>query len=496
MTRATSLVLVFCGAAWAQSPVATVQISRVPQQGSVNKDYVGLSIQQSVALSYFGTTNYANNVLIQLLKNIGTGTLRIGGAAADYSCWNGEPAPNPSLCQYYLSSSDFDSWANASAKSGWPLILGVNLVQNAWPGAPQYIEDEITMGIQPALQNHHNAVLTAIEPGNELNLYKLNPSYRPPTYSVPDQANDLLSYINVFRANSATKTITVAAPAYFMTSPTTVTQSLDPLVADVNTCSTCSTTNLGLVTLHEYPLSIANGNTITIGQLLSPTLDSGTEQIFNKAVTDMRNLYGLRMQIDETNSAQPDPGQPGVCDVQASALWALDYMLDMARLGTLRINLHIHDGSYYVPIAVTASGNGVYSNEVRPEYYAMYAIGPSKGLNFLPTTITSTANIRAYALSSCSTCATTVYIINKDLSASGQVTIKLSTPAHSATYLELSAPSLSSYASDVTYGGVQFDNTTGLLTGTPRTTTVQPNADGSYTVILDFASAGILTIQP
>jgi hypothetical protein len=185
-----------------------------------------------------------------------------------------------------------------------------------------------------------------------------------------------------------------------------------------------------------------------------------------------------------------------VSDVQASALWALDYSLAMARFGVRRMNYNIHQPSYYDPVVITTSAPGVFSDQVQPEYYALYAFSAAKGQQFLPATIQSSANIRAYALSQCSTCAITVYLINKDLSASGSVQISLSAPAASATYFELSAPSLSSPAQDVLYGGVQFNNSTGALAGPVQTTPIQPGATGVYTVVLDNAAAGILTIQP
>jgi hypothetical protein len=220
------------------------------------------------------------------------------------------------------------------------------------------------------------------------------------------------------------------------------------------------------------------------------------EGIFHKAVVDMHNLYGLNVQLGEVNSTIPDPGQTGVSDVQASALWALDFSLDMARIGIRRINFHLHDGSVYNPLLISSPSPGVFVNQIQPEYYGLYAFKAAKAKQFLPVTLTTSANIRAYALSQCATCAITVYIINKDMSATGTVQISLSTPGTSATYIELAAPSLSAYAQDVRYGGVQFDNATGLLSGPFQALSVQADNTGVYSVTLSNAAAGILTIQP
>lgn len=489
------LLLLLAAGGLAAQPLASVRITRTPQGPVVPRDFMGLSLQQSFARNWLGSPSAPNTVLFTLLKNLGAGSLRIGGAAADYSCWNGAPAPLPSICQYTLTADDFHSWAFASAQTAWPMIVGLNLAQNRSPGAPPYILEEIRNGLLPALASYPPASLLALELGNEINLYHLIPVYRPFSYGIAGQTGDLLSYITVLKGDPATRDIPLAAPAYYNPSPGSITSQLDPLVGGVLTCDTCSTSGLGLVTLHEYPLSALKGN-VTVAYLMSPALIGSVQQLFQKAVLDMYGMYGLNVQIGETNSAVPDPGQTGVSDVQASALWALDYALAMARIGVRRMNFHMHDGSYYDPIVITSSAQGVFSNQVQPEYYAMYAFNAAKNRRFLPVTVTSSANIRAYALSQCSTCAITVYLINKDLTASGTVPISLSSPAASATWLELSAPSLFSYAQDVRYGGVQFDNATGLLAGPAQTVPIQPDSSGNYIVTLDNAAAGMLTIQP
>ena len=476
--------------------VATVQITRTPQGNVVPNDFIGISIENNIGQTYFGSPAAPDTVFLQLLKNLGSGTLRIGGNSEDSSCWAGETAPDPAICQYSLTAADFNSWAMASSQTGWPMLIGVSLAQNESPGAPQYTVNEITQGLLPVMQQHPKATLLGIETGNEINLYKTNPAYRPSTYSLSNQISDLFSYVSVLKSNASTKSIPIAVPAYYDPSVSAITQDVDVIVQNLTKCAKCSPTNVGLVTLHEYPLTLFGGQTPTIPQLLSNTIDVNTEQIYTKAVNDMQSKFGLPAEIGESGSVSVDPGTHGVSDVQAAVLWELDFALDMARIGIRRSNFHIHDGSYYIPIQVNSSGVGSYQVNVLPTYYSLYGFGAAKGQQFLPVTITTSANIRAYALSTCSTCATTVFLINKDLNASGSVQIGLSAAAHSATYFEIAAPSLSSPVQNITYGGVQFSNSTGKLTGPIQTQTIQPDGNGNYTVTLDNAAAGILTIQP
>ena len=376
------------------------------------------------------------------------------------------------------------------------MLVGVSLAQAESPGAAQYIVNEITEGLLPVLKQHPKATLLGIETGNEINLYKTNPAYRPSTYSLTNQISDLASYVTALKTNPATSSIPIALPAYYDPTVTQITQDVDVIVQNLTQCPKCSPKSVRLVTLHEYPLTLTGGRVPTIAQLLSNTIDQNTEAVFSQAVGDMQSQFGLSVQLGESGSVSVDPGQPGVSNVQAAVLWELDFALDMARLGVRRSNFHIHDGSYYIPIQVNSSGVGSYQVQVMPTYYSLYGFGAAKGQQFLPVTTTTSSNIRVYALSSCSTCATTVYVINKDMTASGAVQISLSTPAHAASYFEIAAPSLSSLVQDITYGGVQFSNSTGQLTGPVQSQSIQPDANGNYNITLDNAAAGILTIQP
>jgi hypothetical protein len=471
--------------------LATIEITRSPQGAAVPSDFVGFSIELDVAQNiYFGPPGIPNTVFLNLIANLGSGTLRMGGDTEDTSCWTGVPPPNPAICQYTLETADFESWANTSSATHWPLLVGLNLAENNTAGAPQWTWDEVTEAILPAMKAAPGSSLLGMEIGNELNLYYTNPIFRPPTYNVTGQITDLLDYLSILKGSKATQSITFAAPAYYNPNPTIIADQVQPLV---NYIQGKNPANLGLVTLHWYPLNVSQGPSPTAANLLAPQVVTASENAFNAALAAMAP-YGLAVQIGETNSVSGE-GQPGLSDTQAAALWALDYMLDMARIGISRLNVHIHDGSSYDPVLSTSPSPGVYVNQVEPIYYAMYAFGAAKRLSFLPLTTTTSANVRAYALSTCPTCAITVFVINKDLTASGTVQIALSAPAAGASLLQLAAPALSSPAASVTYGGQQFSNSTGLLTGTLQSTPVFPQSNGTYTFTLNNATAAVLIIQ-
>ena len=203
----------------------------------------------------------------------------------------------------------------------------------------------------------------------------------------------------------------------------------------------------------------------------------------------------MDLQLDETNSTAC-AGKRGVDDAFASALWGLDWLFTSVDLGFCRINLHMDNAAYSaVFVTSTRTSTGVhYANRISPLYYAMYMFTHAINHRILPTTIATSANIKAYAVRSSNVGPVKLFVINKDLSAFGTVFITTSKPMHQASLLILQAPALGA-TSGVTYGGQSFDNYTGLI-GTVQTTSFSPDSNGKYSFDLPSAAAVLLTINP
>jgi len=90
MLKTVSLLLLVSAALMAQN-LASVAITRTPGGKAVPKDFVGLSVEEDIGLKYFGPSNNPNKVFFTLMRNIGPGTLRMGGNSEDYVCWTGAP---------------------------------------------------------------------------------------------------------------------------------------------------------------------------------------------------------------------------------------------------------------------------------------------------------------------------------------------------------------------------------------------------------------------
>jgi hypothetical protein len=73
----------------------------------------------------------------------------------------------------------------------------------------------------------------------------------------------------------------------------------------------------------------------------------------------------LPFRIAETNSVFNE-GQPGLSDTIGSALWGIEFMLQVAEAGGQGVNFHTGDAKAYTPI-----GPGPNGHVARPLYYAM-----------------------------------------------------------------------------------------------------------------------------
>jgi hypothetical protein len=358
----------------------------------------------------------------------------------------------------------------------------LNLKQNA----SEWALEEVVQGIR---RNIEPGQISELEIGNEPDLFSRGPS-RPRDYSPADQVKEFLAYVHAFAQNPVAKQYAVAGPATCCgwRNP----KDLDTFMDGVKP------SGLALVTVHEYPTTTCGGRTVTVDELLAPHLMArfhGQAQPLI-AAAHQRNLP---IALAETNSASCG-GMPGVSDAFASALWGLDWMFSSAEDGFSGINFHMSyrpGGSSYNPVETTGSEDGAhrwhYHNTAEPLYYAMYMFARNAAGDYLlPASIESSANIRAYAVSPCAGCAIKVFVLNKDLKATGKVRVRIAGRVNAGSLLFLEAPHLASLASEVKYGGAQFDADGRLPT--PHSTEIRPDARADYVFTLPTASAAMLIL--
>jgi hypothetical protein len=176
-----------------------------------------------------------------------------------------------------------------------------------------------------------------------------------------------------------------------------------------------------------------------------------------------------------------------------SALWALDAMFQMARVGVDGVNIHTYPKAPYELFRFTHE-DGTWSGFVAPEYYGldMFAQAAPAGAHLLKTS-GSLGNVRAWATRAPDG-TTHVVLINDYTAQSRTVNVRIAGASGVATLERLRAPGVTALTG-VTLGGQSFGTktTTGLLSGRSAATSVTP-ANGTYAVHLSPASAAMLTI--
>jgi hypothetical protein len=208
----------------------------------------------------------------------------------------------------------------------------------------------------------------------------------------------------------------------------------------------------------------------------------------------------VALRIDEMNSVSCG-GAPGVSNAFVSALWALDAVFQMARVGVDGVNIHTFPKATYELFNFTRA-DGKWSGYVAPEYYGllMFAQAAPAGARLLHTT-GALGNVRSWATRAPD--GTIHVVLINDYTAQSRtiavripLALRIPGATGAATLERLRAPGVTA-RSGVTLGGQSFGTatTTGLLSGPSDISTVKP-ANGDYVVRLPPASAAMLTLGP
>jgi Glycosyl hydrolase family 79 C-terminal beta domain len=232
---------------------------------------------------------------------------------------------------------------------------------------------------------------------------------------------------------------------------------------------------------------------VTVGQLLSESSSIGLAGSVARDVT-IAHARGHQLRIDEMNSVACG-GQRGVSDTFASSLWSLDALFAMASVGVDGVNIHTVPNSIN-ELFTFEQVNGQWRGSVRPNYYGllMFAQAAPAGSRLLKLSGTTRGAFRAWA-----TLApdghVRVVLINTNTARAQLVTVRAPSAAGPGALQRLIAPTATA-KTNVTLGGQTFgpETTTGMLAGTPQTTSVVPDAD-EYQVTLPAASAALLTLS-
>jgi Glycosyl hydrolase family 79 C-terminal beta domain len=447
------------------TPIATVPITVKVDQTQrgfpVPKDFEGLSYETGLLTESPDFLNENNAVFIQLIKNLGSGVLRIGGNTSDEIDWS-DNARTPETPLNLLTTSDIDRLSAFSKTIGWPVLFGLNLGNN-----------NATVAANEALYVHNSLQnsLYALQSGNEPDVFNLK--LRKPTYSFQNFLQEWNTYFSAVKAKISNERF--AGP------------DVDPFNPSwLSSFAASEHSNIRLIDGHYYNTGPATDANITYHTILGPNtkLNGYLLQLSN-----ISSKYHLPYRITECNSVWAG-GKAGVSDVFASSLWALDYMWNVAENKGQGVNFHGGGPRFvYTPIA---SENGTYT--ARPEYYAMLAFKyGSTGGSIIPATIADPRASNNCTVYACANADNTysITLINKEEAKNFAFTIQLNKIASTIKIARLRAPSVTS-KKYITFAGSTVNADGTFTASTNKTYPVNKN---SFVVTVLAGSAAVVTVN-
>ncbi len=467
------------------APVIDALISSTPISAPLARGFLGLSLEYQALPAYAGhDPAHLDPVFLALVRALDPGqspVLRIGGDSTDQTWWPQPGVLAPLGIRYALTPAWLRVAGAVAARLSAQMILGVNLAADD-PGLAALEARNLIAGIG-------SQFIDALEIGNEPDLYTVLPWYRsrgvsvfarPQPYAMPE-------YLSEFaRWRGALPAVPIAGPALAGL------PWLSQLPSFLSAASPIS-----IVTFHRYPLRACEHDPFaadypTIANLLLDSSSSGLAAQVAQAVTTA-HATGAQFRLDELNSAACK-GKVGVSDTFASALWALDTLFNLARVGVDGVNFHTLPGSAYQPFSFTES-RGAWSGYVHPLYYGLLAFARAfpAGARLLRVSLFSPSGpVKIYATQAAGG-QLHVVVINKSPTYPALLHIAIPGTQLPLNVEPLLAPSLAS-TRGVTLGGASFGaaTRTGVLPG-GLAQRIRASGRGYYAVPVPAGSAVLLS---
>ena len=446
---------------------ATVTVDPATTVGTIGPDFTGFSYEKTHIMNGSLTSNNTN--LIALYKLLGSPMLRIGANDVEVCNWIGDGTapcqPNGRPFVSKVTTGGVDQLCDFLAAAGSKGIYGVNFQRGdvtASSAEAAYVMSKCPQSI------------VGIEIGNE-----------PDKFSKWD-AKTTTDYEKFADA-------IVATPGALLVGPTCTSKAATSYtVPFADTIAAKYGSKFTLLTQHSY-VAAANTSGCSVPNLQITT--SLLTDIFDtvEAAVIKNNIPGWRMGENNTCSGH---GQQGVSDTLISALWAIDYMFEVAKRGGSGINFHNgengQDGTvpfYYEPLK---EDKGVVV-QVQPQYYGMLLFTQAGTGSMVSTTVTTSAQyFTAWAIKADGF--TSVVLNNRNASSGINATVDLGSAVSSASaiYLEgTPAGNLTATAGNVTLAGAQVSVAGDWPRNAPYTQTVSGN---SVSVYVPAASAALVRV--
>ncbi len=465
----------------ATAPVVTV--GRPAAVRPIPPGFLGLSLEYFAIPSYAGTDpSNIDPVFVQLVRNLAGGQppdIRIGGDTTDRTWWPVPGTSTPAGVNETLTPSWISITKALAAATGARLTLGINLEADSATVAANEA-DHLVAGLG-------SSAIEALELGNEPELYgtftwgRSGKPGRPKGYDYADFSEDFS------RIARALPNVPLAGPA-----------SGGPKWFDDVGRFLAEHRDVEVTSLHRYPLQLCyilkdQPNYPTIANLLSPRSSRGLADSV-AATVRASHAHHTPVRIDEMNTIGCGVDR-AVGESFASALWAVDALFSMARVGVDGVNISSFPGATW-ELFKFSRADGRWRAVVEPEYYGllMFAQAAPPGSQLLMVSPTRAAHLDAYATRAPDQTVRVVLI--NEASQTRMVRVRVREASGTGMLELLTAPSIRA-RTGVTLGGQSFGagTTTGLLSGRPTTYAVTPQ-ESEYALRLPAASAVMLTVPP
>jgi hypothetical protein len=458
----------FCGLTLmgAESITALIVVDTTKPGLAIPADFLGISYEKNALVEpHFTATN---SLLIQLHRNLGAGTLRLGGNKVELTRWQADAAASLDKATglAVIGRTTLDNFYGFLKATEWKCLHGINLAGNQ----PESSADEAAYALKVG-----GTSILAIELGNEPNLYT-NHELRKKGYDCPTYLPEAAAAIKVIRARN---------PGIILAGPATARRAdhwFEDAVAGLKG-------QMEIGTSHLYALSGGSTNPTSanfpsIENLLLPATMAMDVAMVDEHLAAAK-AAGMRYRLAECNSVS-NGGRTGVSDTFVSALWATDFLFSVAERGADGINFHsnLKPGSYS-PVSWSKTDG---SYVVHPLYYAMLAFKEAGRGRVLPTHVKCAANVTAHATLGADG-KIRVLLTNKDLTKS--VVARLATGRTQGSVTRLLAPTADAKT------GITFAGNSAGADGkwVAKTIEIVNGTGADIAVTLPAGSAAVVTVE-
>ena len=445
---------------------ATVTVDPGTTVGTIGADFTGFSYEKTHIMN--GSLTSDNTNMIALYKLLGTPMVRVGANDVERCTWAGTGVapsqPNGQPFTTKITTGGVDQFCGFLAATGSKAIYGVNF---------QYDNVALSSAEAAYVMSTCPSSIVGIEIGNEPDKFG----------SWADQTTDYEKFADAI----------VATPGALLVGPACTSKADVTFAAPFADSITAKYPGkLTLLSQHSY-VAAANTSGCSVPNLqITTTLLTGIFDTIQAAATK-DGIPGWRMDENNTCSGH---GQQGVSDTFLSALWAIDYMFEVAKRGGSGINFHNGetgmDGTvpfYYEPI----KENGGVVVQVQPEYYGMLLFTQAGTGPMVSTTVTTSAQyFTAWAIKTDGF--TSVVLNNRNASSDVSATVDLGSAVGSASAIYLQGTptgNLTAAAGSVTLAGAQVSVAGDWPRNAPYIQTVSGN---SVSVYVPAASAALVRV--